>query len=503
MPRRFATDINLQQNELQNATIQSLTSDPQNPREGQIYYNSVSKLLRQYNGQIWVEYTSGADLGDATSGREIELQKTLEYIQWRYVGDATWSNLVALIDIKGADGTPGAQGIQGPKGDAGVAGPQGLVGADGAPGLPGAKGDTGSTGPQGAQGLKGDTGDQGIQGLTGPAGPKGDKGDTGSQGIQGLTGPKGDTGDAGAAGAPGADGYTPIKGVDYFDGAPGATGPKGDTGNTGAQGIQGIKGDTGDVGPQGPAGAKGDTGLTGPQGNNGADGAQGPQGIQGVPGSNGTNGTNGVDGRTLLNGSGAPASGLGAAGDFYIDVAANNIYGPKTTVWGSPTSIIGATGSQGAQGDQGIQGIQGIQGVKGDTGAAGVSAYAINIQALTSSPADAATYYIGMMPKALTTTAGANKCYMRAAGTIKRVELYTYAGTAGTNENVSFYVRKNNTTDTLIQTVGAATNERIFTNSSLSIAMAAGDYFEIKMVCPTWATNPLTFILGGYVYIEQ
>lgn len=32
--------------------------------------------------------------------------------------------------------------------------------------------------------------------------------------------------------------------------------------------------------------------------------------------------------------------------------------------------------------------------------------------------------------------------------------------------------------------------------------VTAGDYIEIKGVQPTWATNPLTTIYGGYVYIE-
>lgn len=64
------------------------------------------------------------------------------------------------------------------------------------------------------------------------------------------------------------------------------------------------------------------------------------------------------------------------------------------------------------------------------------------------------------------------------------------------------YIRKNNTKDTLIQTVSTSASERIFTNSSLSIAVIAGDYIEIKAVNPTWVTNPLTTIFGGYIYIE-
>ena len=64
------------------------------------------------------------------------------------------------------------------------------------------------------------------------------------------------------------------------------------------------------------------------------------------------------------------------------------------------------------------------------------------------------------------------------------------------------YIRVNNTADTLIASVAAATAERVWTNSALSIAVAAGDYVEIKAINPTWVTNPLTTIFGGYIYIE-
>lgn len=133
----------------------------------------------------------------------------------------------------------------------------------------------------------------------------------------------------------------------------------------------------------------------------------------------------------------------------------------------------------------------------------GGGGYAINVQALTSSPTDGATVYFGMLPKAPTTTANISKVYIRKPGTITVAEIYCYSGTAGTAENWSLYIRKNNTTDTLIATRGVATNERVFSNTGLSIAMAAGDYFEIKGIQPTWSTNPLTTIYGGYVYIAE
>lgn len=128
--------------------------------------------------------------------------------------------------------------------------------------------------------------------------------------------------------------------------------------------------------------------------------------------------------------------------------------------------------------------------------------YSINVQALTSSPADGQTIYFGMLPKAPVTAAATSKIYIRKAGTIKIAEIYCYSGTAGTNEAWVLSVRLNNTTDTQIASVSAATSERIFTNSSLNISVAAGDYIEIKGVQPTWATNPLTTIYGGYIYIE-
>jgi hypothetical protein len=132
----------------------------------------------------------------------------------------------------------------------------------------------------------------------------------------------------------------------------------------------------------------------------------------------------------------------------------------------------------------------------------GALGYTLNLQALTSSPADATTIYFGQLPKAPVTAAATSKIYIRKAGTIKMAQVYCFSGTAGTAEAWVMSIRLNNTTDTQIASVSLATSERIFTNSSLSIAVVAGDYIEIKCVNPTWVTNPLTTIFGGYIYIE-
>ena len=127
------------------------------------------------------------------------------YVQYSTDGGMTWTNLIAMAELKGADGiTPtigsngnwylgdtdtgkpsrGATGPQGPKGDTGDTGAQGPVGATGPHGPKGEKGDTGAQGPQGETGPQGP---QGIQGETGPAGPAGPKGDTGPTGADGKS----------------------------------------------------------------------------------------------------------------------------------------------------------------------------------------------------------------------------------------------------------------------------------------------------------------------------
>jgi len=84
---------------------------------------------------------------------------------------------------------------------------------------------------------------------------------------------------------------------------------------------------------------------------------------------------------TILSGRGAPSSAIGIEGDFYIDLATLNFYGPKSaTRWLTPVSIKGtdgksgtsASGTTGAQGSQGSPGVQGIQGEIGATGPQGI-----------------------------------------------------------------------------------------------------------------------------------
>lgn len=201
------TVVNYQQNEYGVTIVgQARSGVPEAPADGNQYARRNS---------AWV-VVSGGGTGD---GREVELQASATHIQWRYVGDAAWIDLIALSELEGPAGPQGATGATGVAGANGLSIEYQWQGTQLGIRLQGEvaytyvdlKGDTGATGPQGPQGpqgeqgLKGDTGPQGPIGLTGPEGPQGLKGDTGDQGPIGLTGPKGDTGDQGPSGADGTN----------------------------------------------------------------------------------------------------------------------------------------------------------------------------------------------------------------------------------------------------------------------------------------------------------
>lgn len=69
---KYVNSLNLLQNELQNAVIQVLVTDPANGKMGQIYYNSTHKALMQYDGAKWnkvgVVYQQDSTTGAVITG---------------------------------------------------------------------------------------------------------------------------------------------------------------------------------------------------------------------------------------------------------------------------------------------------------------------------------------------------------------------------------------------------------------------------------------------------
>lgn len=83
----FLTNINLLQNELQNAVLQPLGTAPLSPKEGQFYYNSTDKLIYRYDGTQWgavgVVYVQNSSTGAVITGLDAS-------------GNVTTTNVIGL-----------------------------------------------------------------------------------------------------------------------------------------------------------------------------------------------------------------------------------------------------------------------------------------------------------------------------------------------------------------------------------------------------------------------
>ena len=129
--------------------------------------------------------------------------------------------------------------------------------------------------------------------------------------------------------------------------------------------------------------------------------------------------------------------------------------------------------------------------------------YTLQAQSTTYDPIDGTTVYFGAFATTPTATNAISKIYIPVAGTITYTRIYSYASnTTGSNEAWLMYLRLNDSTDTLIDNVAAAASSRVFENIGMSVAVAQGDYVEIKVVNPTWATNPKSVFFSGVIYIE-
>ncbi len=284
-------------------------------------------------------------------GREVEIHKGTTHIQWRYVGDTAWINIVSLAEItgpkgqdglNGKDGQRGLQGIPGQNGTNGVDGTDGKDGVDGRDGTDGTNGVDGQDGADGADGQdgreielqKGTTyvqwryvGDPSWINLVSLAELKGAKGDQGQSFVPNATEAFAnrsnyDSEDPGFAFLAIDEGmiYFRLDPTGWSNGMPfgkGDQGDKGETGDTGADGrevefqrtathiqwryigsstwinlvpLVDLKGDKGDKGDPG------DPGTPGTNGTNGQDGADGRDGVDGAPGTPGADGADGADG---------------------------------------------------------------------------------------------------------------------------------------------------------------------------------------------------------------
>ena len=157
--------------------------------------------------QIWaaIDELKAGGGGSGTpgkDGREIEIQNNGTAIQWRYVGDSDWTDLVQLSEITGPKGDPGEDGITPTIGENGN---WYLGSTDTGKPSRGEKGDTGNKGDPGQTGATPniqigtvqtlDPGQQATASMTGTPEnpllnlgiPKGEKGDPGEDAESGSS----------------------------------------------------------------------------------------------------------------------------------------------------------------------------------------------------------------------------------------------------------------------------------------------------------------------------
>lgn len=121
-----------------------------------------------------------------------------------------------------------------------------------------------------------------------------------------------------------------------------------------------------------------------------------------------------------------------------------------------------------------------------------------------ANPADSTTYYMVINNGAIFTNstdpAVAGIYYsIPKAGTLDSVKcVITVAGTLGSSQNCTLFIRVNNTTDTnLTTTLTLDTASQVLTFSSIGLSLNAGDFVAIGFTGAAWSPNPTSVAFSG------
>lgn len=123
--------------------------------------------------------------------------------------------------------------------------------------------------------------------------------------------------------------------------------------------------------------------------------------------------------------------------------------------------------------------------------------FSMLIRSSSGNPADATTYFIETFTALTTSTTSGKadqKLYVPYACKLDSAIVHaSVVGTLASAGNCTVSARVNNSADTTITSALAMTAaDNTATGSSLGLLLNQGDYLEIKILTPTWATNPTT-----------
>lgn len=162
------------------------------------------------------------------------------------------------------------------------------------------------------------------------------------------------------------------------------------------------------------------------------------------------------------------------SGSLYIEVAANS------GVWGAITGTI--TNQTDLQ------------------NALNLKYNVYNLSSATTNLADATTYYLSFNFEALAVTESVRQFNFDGTETIKEFILTSLHAVGGSAGNVTIYVRNITTaTDYLVGTYSenfTANASNTFKFTGLNIAVNGTDFWTVKILTPTWVTNPTSVRYG-------
>lgn len=130
--------------------------------------------------------------------------------------------------------------------------------------------------------------------------------------------------------------------------------------------------------------------------------------------------------------------------------------------------------------------------------------YALEFSGAQGATTDGQTLYLAS-PAVLLGTDDRQRLYVPRAGLITRAYLnVAVSGTLGSTEQGSAAIRLNGATDiTISSAVQYDAVVQSYSNVALNQAVAQGDRLALKIVTPTWATNPSTVLWHGVIWVKN